>query len=284
MKPMLAAKADLTKLKFPLLASPKLDGIRAIVKDGKLLSRTLKPIRNMFCQKLFSHLEGFDGELIVGLPTAKDVFQKSTSGVMSKDGTPDVKYYVFDNWNREGGYLLNATSILDNPFVVFVESKTVNSLEELELVYEEFLEQGYEGVMLRDPEAPYKFGRSTVKSQNLLKHKPFEDSEFKVVGFTQKMHNANEATTNELGNTERSSCKDGLVPTGVLGALVLEYGEDFFECGTGFTDEQRKEIYENQDKYLGKLAKIQHQVIGQKNKPRFPSFINFLGFRDEEDL
>ena len=173
MKPMLAVKADLSKLKYPLLASPKLDGIRCVVKDGQLVSRSLKPIRNLHCQELFSHLEGFDGELIVGSPTAKDVFQKTTSGVMSSKGEPDVKFYVFDNWKRTGGYSSDLISYSTNNTVVYVESKIVNSLEELEEVYKEFLDEGYEGVMLRDPEAPYKFGRSTVKSQNLLKHKPF---------------------------------------------------------------------------------------------------------------
>lgn len=281
MKPMLAAKADLSKLVFPLLASPKLDGIRCIVKDGQLLSRSLKPIRNKHCQKLFSHLEGFDGELIVGNPTASDVFQKSTSGVMSSKGEPDVKYYVFDNWKRSGGYFSDSPDYITDEHVVFVQSIVVEDLKDLEEFYEVFLGEGYEGVMLRDPKAPYKFGRSTVKSQHLLKHKPFEDSEFKVIGFTEKMHNANEATTNELGRTARSSCKEGLVPTGVLGALVLEYGDSSFECGTGFNDAQRKEIYENQEKYLGKLAKIQHQVIGKKDKPRFPSF---SGWRNEDDL
>lgn len=281
MKPMLAVKADLSKLKFPLLVSPKLDGIRCVVKDGKLLSRTLKPIRNEHCQNLFSELEGLDGELIVGDPTAPDVFQKTTSGVMSSKGTPDVKFYVFDNWNRTGSFSTGYKMFPSSKTLIYVSQTLVNNLEELEACYEDYLKQGYEGVMLRDPEAPYKFGRSTIKSQNLLKHKPFEDSEFLVVGFTEKMHNANEATTNELGRTQRSSCKEGLVPTGVLGALVLQYGEEVFECGTGFNDEQRKEIFENQSKYLGKWVKVQHQVVGQKNKPRFPSF---LGFRSEDDM
>ncbi len=281
MKPMLAVKADLTKLKFPLLVSPKLDGIRCVVKGGQLLSRSLKPIRNQYCQKLFRHLEGFDGELIVGSPTAHDVFQKTTSGVMRSKGEPNVKFFVFDKWDRVGGYMDMKNIYGQHPYIEYVPSKLVGSLGEMESVYVTYLDEGYEGVMLRDPKAGYKFGRSTVKSQHLLKHKPFEDAEFKVVGFTEKMHNNNEATTNELGRTERSSCKEGLVPTGVLGALVLEYGETTFECGTGFTNEQRKDIYANRDKYLGKLAKVQYQTIGVKDLPRFPSF---QGFRNEEDL
>ena len=51
MKPMLAALCeDVTKLRYPVIASPKLDGIRALVIDGQLVSRTLKPIPNRYVQ------------------------------------------------------------------------------------------------------------------------------------------------------------------------------------------------------------------------------------------
>ena len=84
MKPMLAVKADIDKLKFPVYIQKKLDGIRCIVKDGVVLSRTLKPIRNEYVQSLFSHLEGADGELVVGSATDEKAFQTTSSGVMSK--------------------------------------------------------------------------------------------------------------------------------------------------------------------------------------------------------
>jgi DNA ligase-1 len=100
MKPMLAGKAeDVSKVKFPTLVSPKLDGIRALVIDGVVVSRNLKPIPNRYVQKLFSMYEGYDGELIVGSVNGPNVFRETTSGVMSEDGTPDVKFMVFDRWD-----------------------------------------------------------------------------------------------------------------------------------------------------------------------------------------
>ena len=89
-KPMLATEADFNKLRYPVCAQPKLDGIRVVIKNGVVYSRSLKPIPNKHIQALFRHLDGLDGELIVGNPTAHDVFQKTTSGVMSKEGEPDV--------------------------------------------------------------------------------------------------------------------------------------------------------------------------------------------------
>ena len=110
-KPMLAAKpkpedldATLASLRYPLLASPKLDGIRATVQNGKLYSRSLKLVPNLALQALWGRttLDGLDGEIIVGPPTAPDCFARTTSLVMSRDGgSEDAAYYVFDSFTDE---------------------------------------------------------------------------------------------------------------------------------------------------------------------------------------
>lgn len=287
MKPMLAVEADIDKINFPCYASPKLDGIRCVVKDGVVLSRSLKPIRNKHVQSLFGHLHGLDGELIVGDPTAPDVFQKTTSGVMSGEGEPDVKFYVFDYWNLpDDRYSVRMASVMmklskRDTKVELVPHYLVHNKEELLQVHQQFLSEGWEGTMVRNPDQGYKYGRSTKKSQHLLKLKEFKDSEFKVIGFKERMHNTNEAKRNALGNLERSTAKDGLVGMDTLGALVLEYGEDTFDCGTGFDDQQRKWIWEHREEFLGSLAKVKYQPSGAKDKPRFPVWI---GWRHEEDM
>ena len=63
-----------------------------------------------------------------------------------------------------------------------------------------------------------------------------------------------------------------------LGSLVLKYGETEFRCGTGYSDEQRQEIWNNKESYLGKLASIRYMSVGLKEKPRVPSFIGWRLF------
>ncbi len=65
-KPMLAVQVEnINELRFPVWCTPKLDGIRAIMKDGKLVSRKFIDIPNAQIQKKFSWLpDGIDGELI----------------------------------------------------------------------------------------------------------------------------------------------------------------------------------------------------------------------------
>ena len=140
---------------------------------------------------------------------------------------------------------------------------------------------GGEGLILRNPDGVYKFGRSTPKQQLSIKVKFFEQDEFEIVGFEERYTNTNETTINELGYTSRSSHKDNLVPTNTLGSLVLKCGDTTFKCGTGFTDEQRQEIWDNRDKYLGKLVSVRYMSVGLKERPRIPSFI---GWRDSEDM
>ena len=289
-KPMLATEANFNKLRYPVYTQPKLDGIRVIIKDGVVYSRSLKAIPNKHVQALFRHLQGIDGELIVGNPTAHDVFQKTTSGVMSKDGEPDVTLYAFDMWNQTGKtyesrYNTLLEVIYQQPQVHDVRYNTINTHKELLAYADTQISAGYEGIMLRNPSTTYKYGRATNNTQELLKYKLFEDSEFECVGIEELMHNENELKADELGYAERSSCKEGLKPSGMLGALILKWKDnETFKTGTGFTEQQRKDIFAEKDSdnsIIGKLVKVKYQASGMKDKPRFPSFV---GVRSNLDM
>lgn len=282
MKPMLACEANLKVLKFPVLASPKLDGVRAIIRDGVVLSRSLKPIPNRHVQVMFGRpeLEGLDGELILGDPTHPEAYRRTVSSVMSIAGVPDVDFHVFDIWKRDYPYNEVALSYgLTTP----VCSTLIRTMEELEEYEVAMLDKGYEGVMLRDPQSLYKFGRSTVKEGSLLKLKRFADSEAEIIAFEELMHNQNEVTINETGHTERSTKQDGLLPAGTLGALVVRdiHSGVEFKIGTGFTAAERQKFWNLRAFLRGALVKYQYFPTGSKEKPRFPSF---QGFRPRIDL
>lgn len=289
-KPLLAvACEDTSKLKYPVLLSVKLDGIRVTIHDGVVMSRTMKPIPSQTVQEKFgkSEFNGYDGELIYGNPFAENVFNATTSFCMSRE-LPEgmlkdsIFLFAFDKFDEAGGFAKRHSKLKPSEGVVVLYHHAVLSETELLRKEEEFLNSGAEGIIVRDPEGKYKQGRSTLKEGILLKLKRFVDEEAIVVGFEEKMHNANEAVTNELGYTERSSHKENLVPCNTLGALVVyseKWGE--FRIGTGFNDEQRQEIWDNREKYLDTLVKFKYFAVGVKDKPRFPVF---LGFRAEWDV
>lgn len=297
-KPMLAVAAELDQVKFPVLASPKLDGIRAVIFNGVAYSRSLKPIPNKhiqeWCNTNADDLEGFDGEFIVGSPTAEDVFNKTTSFVMSHDKVGEFNFYVFDivSVYPPGVPASLRTELLHpsyQPDDIFnkgicksVTQTYINNLEELQAYEAQQLELGYEGTMLKSPDGYYKFGRSTLKSQQLLKRKLFVDDEFEIIGYEPKYHNANEATTNELGRTERSSHKENLIALDTLGALICKTKEGKeFGVGTGFDDQLRSVLWTVKDSLIGQLAKVKYFPVGMEyGVPRFPVF---LGLRSKLD-
>lgn len=286
MKPLLAYTVeDTSALKYPLFASVKLDGIRCLVINGVAYSRNMKPIRNKYVQQCIGKPEynGLDGELIVGDVFAKDCYRQTNSGVMSEAGEPDFTYYVFDRWDMgDTPFEKRNASLPELPFVKIVEQVHMGTMYPLLKFEQDMLEKGAEGIMVRSIDGVYKNGRSTAKDRILGKVKRFKDDDFVVIGFQERLHNANPATINALGHTERSTHQENLVGRGDLGALVLQMENgNTFTCGSGFSDEQRREVWDNQSAYLGKIAKVKHFDYGVKDVVRFPVF---LGFRDEGDL
>lgn len=294
MRPMLAAKSTLEDIErilsiTPLYACPKLDGIRAVVKDGTLYSRTLKPIRNAHTQALFgkSCYEGLDGELIIGEPTDKDVYINTNSGVMSFDGQPNVSYHVFDYHNLDGTYEQRLSALIsktqEENRLKLVPAMKIRAVEELLSIEKDTLQLGYEGLILRHPQAPYKFNRSTLREAGMIKFKRFADSEGKVVGYEPWYENQNAAQTNELGLTKRSSAQASLVQKEMLGALIIfdETNNWKVKVGTGFDMSQRAYLWGLKNELLGQIIKYKYFEPGIKDVARHPVF---LGFRDKEDV
>lgn len=145
-----------------------------------------------------------------------------------------------------------------------------------------YLDAGYEGTMLRDPHGTYKFGRSTVRDNILLKVKHFEDDEGLLIDVYEKMSNQNELGVNELGYAKRSTSLDGLVAMNTAGSLVVNgsYGE--VKIGSGLDDKMREYTWANKNSLIGKVyVKYKFFPQGVKNLPRHPVFI---GFRDADDM
>lgn len=289
-RPLLAATLeDVSSLTFPVLATPKLDGIRFLKVKGKAVTRKFKHIPNRHIRELLEkHLpDGVDGELMT-----EGTFNDIQSKIMSHDGEPKFTAHLFDYVTddlhkpyaeriKELEKVFRKSKL---PFRVIVLSpKLIRTVEELLAYEKDCLTEGYEGVMVRQPSGKYKCGRSTLKEQILLKLKRFYDAEAVVIGFEEKMQNENEQERDEFGLAKRSSKKDGLKPANTLGALLVEDLKTGvkFGIGSGFDDELKKEIWLHQRKYKNKIVKYKYQSVGVKDAPRFPVF---LGFRSKLDM
>lgn len=299
-RPMLATAIEpdyFDKLRYPVLASIKLDGIRCILTKDGAFSRSGKLIPNKFIQEYLTNYfkencveYGFtvlDGELLVG-----ENFQNCTSGIMSFTGQPDFTFNVFD-CVAGNEFLALATEralFLEDflplfPHIILHQQDIIDTEENLVKYYTKAIEEQHEGIILRSINSPYKQGRSTLKEQYLLKIKPFKSAEAKIIGFIEQLHNDNDLKEDELGYAERSSSKENMIPMDTLGAFVVKdlvTGLEFnIGTGKGLTQELRKKIWNNKEEYLNKIITYKYQEIGTKDLPRTPIF---HGFRDKEDL
>lgn len=293
---MLAGKApaDTALLSYPVLATPKLDGIRCLVINGKAVSRTFKPIPNDHIRTQIewaARRNGFGGQQVDGEILVRNrTFNELSGDVRRSDGKPDFYYAVFDIIGPKGlsePYTDRMQRLAGAGFASFCElvvPHTISNPAALLAYEEKCIAEGYEGVMVRSPSSPYKCGRSSTNEGYLLKVKRFEDDEAIIIGVEEMMENQNVATRDAFGRTERSSHKENMVPKGTMGKLVVKWrGKEHvtFEIGTGYDAATRQAIWNNRGECVGRIVKFKHQPSGADEKPRFPVF---LGFRDKWDL
>lgn len=285
-KPMKGDDYVADKLVFPYMLSTKIDGMRCVVRDGVAYTSSMKPITNLYIQKMIGRPEynGLDGELVSGVANAADVFNKTMGDCRRTGGEPDFTFHVFDLTDHPGSAeeRFNALCIRARglPFVEILSMTAVYNSTEMRERLEDRLNDGFEGVMLRSPNSPYKQGRSTVKENFLVKVKPFVDAEAVIIDMTEAQTNTNEKVTNELGRGQRSSAKAGKVAKGTMGSLTVRgvngrYKDVEFEIGTGFTDKLRAQLWAQGEAAKGQFVTYKYQDIGIYEKPRIPVFKAF---------
>ena len=283
---------DPKHLRYPLYVFPKFNGFRVYVKDEVVYTASNKPFKNKLLQNAFKLFHNYDGEFVVGDPSdGHNSLEKTSSVVTSQKPIDDLRFYVFD-WIGDLTLPFRVRYGLVGPWVriddwqkfkvVRAPCEIAHCWEDVVRIERRYVEAGWEGVITRDPEAPYKCGRSTAREAFMGKLKQFNDAEFKIVGFEERMHNGNEATVSETGRTKRSTAKAGKTGRGDLGALICKTKEGHeFGVGTGFTDAQRAEFWRIKDELIGKHAKVKYHETGTKDVPLLPVFIHI---RPEEDM
>jgi DNA ligase-1 len=229
--------------------SEKLDGVRARWDGARLISRGGRPIPVPAWFLAGFPTTPLDGELWMGRGT----FERMSA--MARRGEPDpvawgqARFMVFDLPGQEGpfGQRLAALRALltpsPSPYLVLIEQFRVPDHASLMARLQEVVAGGGEGLMLHREDAPYRAGRS----DDLLKVKPYQDAEARVVG--------------HLPGKGRFQ--------GMLGALLVEEADGTrFRLGTGFSHAQRRD-----PPGLGSLITFKYQGRTAKGIPRFASFL-----------
>jgi DNA ligase-1 len=244
------------KVNSEWLMSIKYDGLRGVSlidpKSNKrhIFSRkglTLPGLKHLY-EELQNCALPLDGELFVPGMT----FQQA-SGLIRSGKASRVNYLVFDTSIPEAP-LTDRLDILEEElrecqYVKVVKHKPIGSASNLFDTYSRVIKAGYEGLMLKDPKALY----TNTRSDRWLKLKPVHDIDLRIVAF-------------EEGEGKY---------TDSLGAIVCEYKNSLVKVGTGFSDSERHDIWQNQDKYLHKVAEIKYLEKTPTGSLRHPVFVRF---------
>lgn len=308
-KPHKACDVNWDTLKFPCWAMPKIDGVRMLNVNGKAVGRSLKPYKNKAITAAYSALPllaGLDGEMTAnGAVTSPSLCRDTTSIINTINGENNVVWYIFDfipegyssvpykDRYEEAKLLIEQISspdssipesIRNNISLKLIEYKVVHSVQEAQEFYEKCLAEKYEGAIFRDPNAKHKNGRCTEKESAYVRAKPSSDKEAIVLELVEAQENLNEAKTNELGYTERSSHKENKVGKGMVGSFICKdvTTGTIITVGAGkATHEERIAFWNNPDTIVGKYIKYLSMDTGVKDAPRFARFICI---RSEEDM
>lgn len=261
------------KIKYPALAQPKLDGHRCTSQydDGvvTMWSRTRKPILSI--PHIIEALENcgladrFDGELYNH--DYRENFEDLTSLITPdepKEGHEVIQYHVYDlalpNLTNYERYLILETwrKIFERSPVHIVETRMVDNREELIQAYEDFMEQGYEGAIVRNVDGKYVYKRS----YDLQKIKFFDDDEFRIIDI--KVGTKGSMAGRAIFICERIR-EDQKLPEGVT-----------FDCKMKGNMDDLKKYAEDPSLVIGKIVTVQYQGYTRKNmKPRFPVALRF---------
>lgn len=298
-KPELCCDVDLSKLTYPVAVMVKIDGVRMVIQQGKATGRSLKSYKNKKLTEHYSKEEfsGLEGELAHGDITSESLCRDTTSVVntIKSDIVPALWCfdYVTDR-TRNMGFELRHQLMLEKiqdgyesglyGNIEYIEYVTCFNEEEVLQEYNECLERGYEGIIIRSLDGKHKDGRCTANEASFTRMKPSADVEAIVLRLEEAMENLNEAKVNELGRTERSSHQENKVGKGMVGMLVcrdIVSGQEINVGAGKMTHEERTMYWNEPQKIIGELIKYRSMSVGIKTAPRFARFI---GFRAAEDM
>ena len=269
-KPMLAHDFNdyKDKIKYPVATQPKLDGVRAIIQESGTTSRNGKdlvsaPHIHEALKPLFEKYPDlvFDGELYAHKSDGID-FNKIISCVRkTKPTTADlaeskqnIQYWIYDLPSQVGSFeeRFKALCDLDLPDCCrIVSTDQVHTMEYIMKIYKEYMEDGYEGQIIRILDSEYE----NKRSKSLLKHKTFFDKEFTILGVNEG-----------IGKL-----------SGKVGTLMFEIDGKPFNAAVNGDHEYLEKLFKS-GTLIGKQATVKYFELTTDGIPRFPKVIAIRDF------
>lgn len=294
----ITSETDLSKLSLPGYTSIKHDGIRIIVDDGVLYSRKRIRIPNRHLQSFdWSKWDGFEFEACVKVGG----FTDTESVVMSEEKDPitaGLRLMIIESTRIEGDTAYDRHELIKAVYnrisrgnradmypielIEVCEQTLVRTTDEIIAHYKAAIAAGHEGLIYKASHATYKRGTATLKGSELVRFKPFEDSEAVILNFIVGRTNTNPKEVDNVGLAKRSTRKEGMVEVDAISTIEVKDIKTgvVFRISSGITDALGKDMYRNPEKYRGQIVNYRYFAYGDYDKPRQASFVRFRHIDD----
>jgi DNA ligase 1 len=288
---------DLLSFPYPLLASEKLNGVRALVIGGQTFSRRGKIFPSFEIEVFFKHLQDlshqyglvFDGEIYS--PSVRGSQLAGICNSYHKSFPSDISFYAFDllslrDWtcpSRDFEHRLKDLIEVGEKhrpaFMKIVDQKLVSTPQEVSDLYEKILSEGGEGLILRSPRGIYKHGRCTINEGNVFKLKKFDLYDAKLIGyeFQSTIKAGVIREFDEFGkmktpqkNDERTFdySKAGVLIGEMEGGLTVR-------IGSGLSYLEKKAIVDHWDRYKDRFFSFKASSLDKKDRLIWPTFVSW---------
>lgn len=248
---MLAHKFDEKRVTFPCWATLKIDGIRSIYRDGEFYTRNGKKLYGL--TRLKEHLVSINAPVLdLELYVPGVSFQVGSGMIRSYTEVPNVSAYILDlPESKESEYGLKRVLVADytKEYIQEVPAWVVRSIEELQFYYQRAIEQTYEGLVVR----PLHYTYEHKRSYSWMKMKQVESEDLPVVGLFE--------------GEGKYMC--------MLGGIIVNRNGVQVKVGGGFSDDERREIWDGGDKYTGWIAEVLYHEVTPDGSLRHPRFLRW---------
>lgn len=262
-----------------MIGSVKKDGIGMRVINGVGYSCSNKPIPNLLLQDWVksnaTKLEGLHGELF------KSDFNTTQSVVMSQFGRlKGLEFHVFDSFvhperpyherlTKHARSKVESLRLKLNPKVYLVEfDLCITALDAVE-AHAKAIDNGHEGLVLRDLNGVYEFKRVTLASRLSVKMKPYCEGVAVIKRIEPQTHNTSESVVAETGRLKKFKKKDDLQNLQMVGSFAVESGGvEFKVSASTLSVEQKETLWARRSSLIGKKITYSKMDYGEKNKPR----------------
>jgi len=270
--PMLAHKFMERKhnIKYPCAVQPKLNGVRCLTKrvpaqqmieftsrggnDFETLGHLVLPLA-----RILTIDQMLDGEIYVHGWSFQKIIRRVKRAEEQYDDVTELEYWIYDMPDKadfQDRWKWITENVPDDPSLKLVKTPTyiVESEDEIHRYHDIFIEQGFEGIIIRNLKGGYRF---QYNNKNLQKLKKFHDDEFEVIGAKE-------------GQGKESGC--------VIWVCKTRDGKEFDVRPEG-TLEERRILFQEASNYFGKMYTVRYQDLSEDG---IPMILTGIAFRDYE--